>query len=81
MPFDRLGEIAETTGVEKRWLLHGDEELSESQPDLRRRLEALEGKVDRLDEQTARGFESLESAIEQLAERLPPPRQAEGETR
>ena len=43
VPWDRLGEIAEATGVTKEWLLHGEREpTSRDGGELAERLEALE---------------------------------------
>lgn len=61
--WDRLGEIATVTGKTKEWLIHGD---PPEQPDLARRLEALEERV-------ALGFEAIEAAIEQLTGQLQRP--------
>lgn len=74
VPWDRMEELSGVLNVSKMWLLHGEPEVGEASVDsLAARLEALEAL-------TATGFEALEAAIEQLAEQLRPPGQADGRT-
>lgn len=70
IPYKHMREISRLLERPVEWFLHGEQEPTE---DLDERLGALEGKVDRLDQQTALGFASLEAAIGQLAARLPRP--------
>lgn len=61
-PWDSLNDIAQITGVERDWLLHGDNQPPSAES-LAVRLAALEAKV-------ANGFEAIEAAIERLAAQL-----------
>jgi transcriptional regulator with XRE-family HTH domain len=61
-PWDSLDDIAQITGVERDWLLHGDTQPPSAES-LATRLAALEAKV-------TDGFEAIEVAIERLASQL-----------
>lgn len=76
VPFDRLGEIGDVTGVTKRWLLHG--EPAEMTPDVDR-LAALEAKQDAMDQRMGEGFGAVEKLLDDIASRLPRRRKAAGE--
>ncbi len=74
VPWERLGEIADVTGVSREWILRGEhEEGAVSRESLLSRLEDLEAL-------TATGFRALESAIGQLTAQLRPPGQADGKS-
>jgi len=74
VPFDRLGEIADVTGVTKEWILHGEANDPEEH-----RLATLETKVDALDRRTAESFEAVERLLDDIASRLPGRAQEAGE--
>lgn len=81
VPFDRTDELAAVLNVEKRWLLHGDEQPHSGADDERisailLRLESLEAKVDELStlEDLRQGLEPLRQAIESLATRRTRPK-------
>ncbi len=72
VPWDRLDEIAKTTGVTREWLLHGEREEEEDV------LASLAVRLGELEALSSAGFEALEAAISQLAEQLRLPEQADG---
>jgi len=81
VPWDRLDEIAGTTGVDKKWIIHGEAAQAAegaALADIAGRLRALEETVEKMDQETARGFRSLEEAIGQLADQLRPAGRADG---
>lgn len=76
VPWDRLGEIADATGVTKEWLLHGEQQpehdklsqLLEAVNSLRLELGALDRKLDTLDP-TPR-LAAIESRLDEISRAL-----------
>jgi transcriptional regulator with XRE-family HTH domain len=67
VPWDRLGEIAEITGVTKEWLLHG-EELPAADPSVSERLDRIEQAQGR----TAVELQEQAALLRELISRLDP---------
>lgn len=61
VPYDRLGEIADVTGVSLKWLLHGDDE----EADLATRLDDFDKRLAAVAEQQDKVLDRLSSLGEQ----------------